>query len=85
MVFSPKDNKYPTGSRTNRATVPGFWKAAGRDKAIYSKQNMVRMRKTLVFFKVSTTKTNPSPLSTRSAIRTCAAARTTSGEARSET
>ncbi|MFS7997065.1 hypothetical protein Hanom_Chr12g01137341 [Helianthus anomalus] len=41
---------------------------------------MVGMRKTLVFYKVSTTKTNPSPFllhfSTRSAIRTCVGART---------
>ncbi|KAI3808888.1 hypothetical protein L1987_24851 [Smallanthus sonchifolius] len=49
--FSHKDKKYPTGSRTNRATVAGFWKATGRDKAIYSKQDLVGMRKTLVFYK----------------------------------
>ncbi|KAG8069494.1 hypothetical protein GUJ93_ZPchr0006g45530 [Zizania palustris] len=34
--FSHKDKKYPTGTRTNRATAAGFWKATGRDKAIYS-------------------------------------------------
>ncbi|KAK9060964.1 hypothetical protein SSX86_018144 [Deinandra increscens subsp. villosa] len=49
--FSHKDKKYPTGSRTNRATVAGFWKATGRDKAIYSKNDLVGMRKTLVFYK----------------------------------
>ncbi|KAJ9539731.1 hypothetical protein OSB04_026237 [Centaurea solstitialis] len=49
--FSHKDKKYPTGSRTNRATAAGFWKATGRDKAIYSKQDLVGMRKTLVFYK----------------------------------
>ncbi|GFY93539.1 NAC (No Apical Meristem) domain transcriptional regulator superfamily protein [Actinidia rufa] len=30
--FSHKDKKYPTGTRTNRATSAGFWKATGRDK-----------------------------------------------------
>ncbi|KAF1899170.1 hypothetical protein Lal_00019292 [Lupinus albus] len=49
--FSHKDKKYPTGTRTNRATVAGFWKATGRDKAIYSKEKLVGMRKTLVFYK----------------------------------
>ncbi|GAA0163372.1 hypothetical protein LIER_19256 [Lithospermum erythrorhizon] len=49
--FSHKDKKYPTGTRTNRATRAGFWKATGRDKAIYSKNSLVGMRKTLVFYK----------------------------------
>ncbi|KAG6397326.1 hypothetical protein SASPL_143492 [Salvia splendens] len=31
--FSHKDKKYPSGTRTNRATMAGFWKATGRDKA----------------------------------------------------
>ncbi|XP_020263925.1 serine carboxypeptidase 1-like isoform X3 [Asparagus officinalis] len=34
--FSHKDKKYPTGTRTNRATAAGFWKATGRDKVIYT-------------------------------------------------
>lgn len=49
--FSHKDKKYPTGTRTNRATTAGFWKATGRDKPIYSKRNLVGMRKTLVYYK----------------------------------
>ncbi|CAA0834594.1 NAC domain-containing protein 7 [Striga hermonthica] len=48
--FSHKDKKYPTGTRTNRATAAGFWKATGRDKAIYTKHELVGMRKTLVFY-----------------------------------
>ncbi|XP_055827206.1 NAC domain-containing protein 7-like [Solanum dulcamara] len=49
--FSHKDKKYPTGTRSNRATTAGFWKATGRDKAIYSKHDLIGMRKTLVFYK----------------------------------
>ncbi|XP_071722973.1 NAC domain-containing protein 30-like [Rutidosis leptorrhynchoides] len=49
--FSHKDKKYPTGTRTNRATITGFWKATGRDKAVLSKNRIIGMRKTLVFYK----------------------------------
>ncbi|KAJ0940261.1 putative transcription factor NAM family [Helianthus annuus] len=49
--FSHKDKKYPTGTRTNRATAAGFWKATGRDKVIYSSVTRIGMRKTLVFYK----------------------------------
>ncbi|KAI4325442.1 hypothetical protein MLD38_030843 [Melastoma candidum] len=49
--FSHKDKKYPTGTRTNRATIAGFWKATGRDKAVYDKTRLIGMRKTLVFYK----------------------------------
>ncbi|KAF8058993.1 hypothetical protein N665_1235s0002 [Sinapis alba] len=49
--FSHKDKKYPTGTRTNRATKVGFWKATGRDKAIYLRHSLIGMRKTLVFYK----------------------------------
>ncbi|KAG2666991.1 hypothetical protein I3760_15G091500 [Carya illinoinensis] len=55
--FSHKDKKYPTGTRTNRATIAGFWKATGRDKAIHLSNNnnnnnatRIGMRKTLVFY-----------------------------------
>ncbi|XVF23028.1 hypothetical protein REPUB_Repub13aG0002900 [Reevesia pubescens] len=49
--FSHKDRKYPTGTRTNRATATGFWKATWRDKAVLSKNKIIGMRKTLVFYK----------------------------------
>ncbi|KAL1212135.1 NAC domain-containing protein 66 [Cardamine amara subsp. amara] len=49
--FSHKDKKYPTGTRTNRATTVGFWKATGRDKTIYTNGDRIGMRKTLVFYK----------------------------------
>lgn len=49
--FSHKDKKYPTGTRTNRATAAGFWKATGRDKAVLSKNRIIGMRKTLVFYR----------------------------------
>ncbi|VYS71586.1 unnamed protein product [Arabidopsis thaliana] len=49
--FSHRDKKYPTGTRTNRATVAGFWKATGRDKAVYLNSKLIGMRKTLVFYR----------------------------------
>ncbi|KAI4365290.1 hypothetical protein MLD38_021286 [Melastoma candidum] len=49
--FSHKDRKYPTGTRMNRATTAGFWKATGRDKIIRSGSRRIGLRKTLVFYK----------------------------------
>ena len=54
--FSFKDRKYPSSTRTNRATAAGFWKATGRDKPVLSslrpsRSSVVGMRKTLVFYK----------------------------------
>ncbi|XP_020223456.1 NAC transcription factor 29 [Cajanus cajan] len=49
--FSPRDRKYPNGVRPNRATVSGYWKATGTDKAIYSGSKSVGVKKSLVFYK----------------------------------
>ncbi|XP_040379199.1 NAC domain-containing protein 30-like [Oryza brachyantha] len=53
--FTYKGRKYPTGTRTNRATAAGFWKATGRDKPVLSSTGspspaVIGMRKTLVFY-----------------------------------
>ncbi|KAG4116403.1 hypothetical protein ERO13_D12G167000v2 [Gossypium hirsutum] len=48
--FSPRDRKYPNGVRPNRATVSGYWKATGTDKAIHSGSKYVGVKKALVFY-----------------------------------
>ncbi|KAL8166127.1 hypothetical protein V2J09_007626 [Rumex salicifolius] len=47
--FSPRDRKYPNGSRPNRAAGSGYWKATGADKPIGSPKPLA-IKKALVFY-----------------------------------
>ncbi|CAH9070311.1 unnamed protein product [Cuscuta europaea] len=47
--FSPRDRKYPNGSRPNRAAGTGYWKATGADKPV-GKPNTLGIKKALVFY-----------------------------------
>ncbi|KAK1430988.1 hypothetical protein QVD17_14155 [Tagetes erecta] len=48
--FSPRDRKYPNGSRPNRVSGSGYWKATGTDKVIMSEGRKVGIKKALVFY-----------------------------------
>uniref|UniRef100_A0A0E0L2P6 NAC domain-containing protein n=1 Tax=Oryza punctata TaxID=4537 RepID=A0A0E0L2P6_ORYPU len=47
--FSPRDRKYPNGSRPNRAAGSGYWKATGADKPVGTPRP-VAIKKALVFY-----------------------------------
>ncbi|KAL5719381.1 hypothetical protein ACHQM5_012169 [Ranunculus cassubicifolius] len=50
--FTPRDRKYPNGSRPNRAAGNGYWKATGADKPIRpaGSAKHVGIKKALVFY-----------------------------------
>ncbi|XP_051126035.1 NAC domain-containing protein JA2L-like [Andrographis paniculata] len=48
--FSPRDRKYPNGSRPNRVAGSGYWKATGTDKIITNEGRKVGIKKALVFY-----------------------------------
>ncbi|XP_078180477.1 NAC domain-containing protein 68-like [Carex rostrata] len=50
--FTPRDRKYPNGSRPNRAAGQGYWKATGADKPLVPKGTTkpLGIKKALVFY-----------------------------------
>lgn len=51
FFFCPRGKKYPHGTRTNRATGAGYWKATGKDRRVVCESSVTGYRKTLVFYK----------------------------------
>lgn len=55
-MFNKKEAKYKNGSRSNKASGCGYWKATGLDKKIITNSRkkhdeIMGMRKTFVFYK----------------------------------
>ncbi|XP_055828679.1 NAC domain-containing protein 82-like isoform X2 [Solanum dulcamara] len=47
--FCPRERKYASGARMNRATKTGFWKTTGKDRPVLYDEKFVGSVKTLVF------------------------------------
>lgn len=47
--FSPRDRKYPNGTRPNRSAQDGFWKATGKEISILSEGSVIGKWRTMVF------------------------------------
>ncbi|KAL0672446.1 hypothetical protein Bca4012_000426 [Brassica carinata] len=47
--FCPREKKYATGVRANRATECGYWKTTGKDRAVLCNDEVVGKIKTLVY------------------------------------
>jgi hypothetical protein len=50
--FSPRDRKYPNGTRPNRAAGSGYWKSTGTDKPIHDGAvgKGIGVKKALIFY-----------------------------------
>ncbi|XP_030512798.1 NAC transcription factor 32-like [Rhodamnia argentea] len=53
FFFSPRNRKYPNGTRPNRTTAVGYWKATGGDKPILdsSESQCLGVKKALTFYR----------------------------------
>lgn len=47
--FCPREKKYASGVRMNRATLFGYWKTTGKDRCVHYKDEVAGMKKSLVF------------------------------------
>ena len=48
--FTPRDRKYPNGSRPSRAAGGGYWKATGADRPVARAGRTLGIKKALVFY-----------------------------------
>ncbi|XP_056166210.1 NAC domain-containing protein 2-like [Syzygium oleosum] len=47
--FTPRDRKYPNGSRPNRCTPSGVWKATGKDSIVLMENRTIGYKRLLAF------------------------------------